>query len=107
MFQKPKHKKRKPEPVQKVQMQDRKRCWITGRTDGLHKHHIYGGARRQISERYGLYIYLRPEWHNMSNKGIHFDPILDKLAKKSGQLIFESVYSREKFMELFGRNYLE
>lgn len=37
-------------------MQDEKVCYITGRTDHLHKHHIFGGGRRKISEKWGLWI---------------------------------------------------
>lgn len=39
-------------------MQDEKACYITGRTDHLHKHHIFGGGRRKISEKWGLWIWL-------------------------------------------------
>ena len=107
MIPKPKYKKRKPDPVQKIQLQDKKECWVTGQTTGLHKHHIYGGARRKLSEKYGLYVYLTPYWHNASNDGVHFDYEFDMKLKTLAQTEFEKVYSRDKFMELFGRNYLE
>lgn len=106
MYPKPKKNRRKSQPVTKIQMQEKKECWVTGQTTGLHKHHIYGGARRKLSEKYGLYVYLTPKWHNMSGYGVHFDYELDKKLKIAGQKAFEEVYSRQLFMKLFGRNYL-
>ena len=45
--------------------------WSTERFEGSHKHHIFGGPNRKLSEEDGLFIYLTPEMHNMSDKGIH------------------------------------
>lgn len=87
-------------------MQDKKECYITGREYGLHKHHIYGGANRRISERHGFYIYLIPELHNMSNNGIHFDKKFDLQIKRECQRVYEKTHSRREFIELIGRSYL-
>jgi hypothetical protein len=38
-----------------------KECWLdqrNGYADPLDKHHIFGGAYRKKSEKYGLYVYL-------------------------------------------------
>ena len=80
---------------------------MTGRTEGLHKHHIYGGPNRQISEKNGFYIWLTPAFHNLSDKGIHFDKSLDLSVKRACQREYEKKHSREEFMKLIGRNYLE
>lgn len=103
MFPKPRSKRRR---VAKDPPIFPKRCFITGAEVGLHKHHIFGGANRKLSERHGLYVWLTPEWHNMSGHGVHFSPALDRELKQVGQREFERRYSREKFMLLFGRNYL-
>lgn len=87
-------------------LQDKKECFITHRTYGLHKHHIYGGANRRISEEHGFYIWLVPELHNMSNKGIHFNKDFDLRIKRLCQREFEKTHSRDEFMRLIGRNYL-
>lgn len=87
-------------------MQERRECWVTGQTQGLHKHHIFGGARRKLSEQYGLYVYLIPYWHNASNEGVHFNKKMDNDLKRLAQREFEKVYSREEFMKIFGQNYL-
>lgn len=87
-------------------LQDKKECFITHRTYGLHKHHIYGGANRRISEENGFYIWLVPELHNMSNKGIHFNKDFDLRIKQLCQREYEKTHSRDEFMQLIGRNYL-
>ena len=33
-------------------------CGRNGRGDRLERHHIFGGARRPLSEKYGLVVYL-------------------------------------------------
>ena len=87
-------------------LQDNKECFITHRTYGLHKHHIYGGANRRISEEHGFYIWLVPELHNMSDRGIHFDKGFDLWIKQLCQTEYEKTHSRDEFMALIGRNYL-
>ena len=88
-------------------LQKNKECFVTGRTEGLHKHHVFGGPNRPKSEKYGLFIYLIPELHNMSSKGIHFDKIFDLRVKMYAQKIFEEKYSHELWMKEFHKNYLE
>ena len=86
--------------------QDNKECWVCHRTGNLHSHHIFGAANRKWSEKYGLKLWLCPEHHNMSDAGIHFNKELDDHAKQMAQLYFELMYGADKFMEIFGRNYL-
>jgi hypothetical protein len=86
----------------------KRECYITKATEGLHKHHIFGGANRKLSEQYGLYVYLVPRLHNMSDDGVHFNREFDLRLKREGQMKFESLYgSREDFRRIFGKNYLE
>lgn len=87
-------------------MQDEKVCYLTGSTVNLHKHHVFGGPHRQASERWGCWVWLRAEYHNMSDKGVHFDKALDLIVKQDTQERFEKLYGHIKFMEVFGRNYL-
>jgi hypothetical protein len=85
----------------------KKECYITKATEGLHKHHIFGGANRKLSEQYGLYVYLVPRLHNMSDDGVHFNREFDLQLKREGQMKFEETHSREDFLKIFGKNYLE
>ena len=39
-------------------LQDRRECYITGATEGLHKHHVYAGSRRKAAE-HGAAAWLR------------------------------------------------
>lgn len=87
-------------------LQDEKKCYITGRTDRLHLHHIYFGANRKISDKNGFTIWLIPELHNMSNQGIHFNRDFDLAIKRDCQRKFEENHTREEFIKLIGKNYL-
>ena len=88
-------------------LQKNKECFITGRTDRLHKHHVMNGPLRGKSEKYGLYIWLVPELHNMSSKGIHYDQTFDLRVKMHAQKVFEEKYGHELWMKEFHKNYLE
>ena len=96
---------RKEEKMKSI-IQEEKECYVTHRPYGLHKHNIFGGPNRKISEQYGFYIWLIPEFHNMSDKGIHFNKDFDLEVKMECQRRFEEEHSRDEFMALIGRNYL-
>lgn len=87
-------------------LQTEKECYITGRTDRLHKHHIFYGPNRKISDKNGFWVWLVPELHNMSDEGVHFDKEFDLALKKECQRKFEETHSREEFIALIGRSYL-
>lgn len=87
-------------------MQTEKECYITGSTEDLHKHHIYPGSRRNASEKWGCWVWLRADWHNMSDYGVHFNKELDLRLKRECQEEFERRYDHDTFMKIFGRNYL-
>ena len=84
-------------------LQSEKECWVTGSTMNLDKHHIYAGARRNKSERYGCWVWLRHDVHmdlHERNQALGYE--LKALAQKR----FEELYGHEKFMEVFGKNYI-
>lgn len=87
-------------------LQTEKECYITGRTYGLHLHHIYEGKNRKKSDKYGFVVYLSPEWHNMSDYGVHFNRELDLRLKRECQAKFEETHTRAEFMAIIGKNYL-
>ena len=88
-------------------MQDTRECYITGDTQGLHKHHIYfGNPGRRISEENGFWAWLRYDWHNGARYGVHQDRALDIRLKRECQERFEESHTREQFIQLIGRNYL-
>jgi hypothetical protein len=91
-------------------------CHYCGRVGFVHKHHIFGGANRKWSEKYGLFVHLCPYHHNMSDRGIHFNKEMREEYQKLGQYYFELQYALEhgvgeaeakaEFMRIFGRNYM-
>jgi hypothetical protein len=88
-------------------MQKEKECYLCGTTYNLHKHHVFGGANRPISEKNGFTIFLCAAHHNMSDVGIHFNREFDLEVKRTCQTKFEKTHSREEFMKLIGKNYLD
>lgn len=89
-------------------IQKNKECYFCGKQTELHSHHIYfGNPYRKISERYGMKVWLCWEHHEGTN-GIHGKNghKLDLELKKCGQTVFEKSYPQEKFIKVFGRNYL-
>lgn len=74
---------------------------------GLHKHHImFGTANRKLAEKYGVWCWLCPGHHEFGPEAVHRCRETDLYLKKLAQTRFEEIYSHEKWMELFGKNYL-
>lgn len=89
-------------------LQREKKCYITGATTNLHRHHIYfGNPNRKISEKNGFWVWLRADWHNGASYGVHFDRSLDLELKRACQSAYERTHTREEFIRLIGKNYLE
>ena len=82
--------------------------WQTKRFAGSHRHEVFGGANRQRSIKDGLVIYLTPEMHNMSDKGIHFNRTFMEYAHSVGQQAWMQYYNKTKedFIKEYGKNYL-
>ena len=68
---------------------------------------MFGGYNRQKSIEDGLVIFLRPEQHNMSRMGIHFNKDYDLYAKREAQTVYEALKgTRNDFIARYGKNYL-
>lgn len=82
------------------------RCFICHSERNLEEHHCIGGvANRKISEKYGLVVPLCNHCHRGQN-GVHNGNHQLKLyIARYAQLKFEEIYSFEKWMELFKKNY--
>ena len=84
-----------------------KECFLTGNRGSLHKRHVFGGAARKYSEKYRCYIYLTPELHNLSDKGIHFNRELNlKVKKEFEKRLIAAGWTKKEFVETFGKNYI-
>lgn len=73
----------------------------------VHEHHIFGGPNRQISEAEGLKVYLCLEHHLWGRQAVHNNHEIMRLLQQDGQRAYERTHSREEFMTLIGRNYLD
>lgn len=83
------------------------KCFLCGRYTPTEIHHIFGGANRTHSERYGLTVHLCHYCHNEPPNGVHFNAKRMRYLRQIGQLEFERYHTREEFMRIFGKNYLE
>ena len=82
--------------------------WSTRRFEGSHRHEVFGAYNRQKSIEDGLVIFLRPEDHNMSEKGIHANREFDLYAKRKAQLRWQEFYGKteEQFRKRYGKSWL-
>lgn len=83
-------------------------CYFTG-TSHCHRHHIFPGSRRPISEKYGFVIPIACHLHENGRDSVHENPNkgLDLELKQMAQTYFESHYgTREEFVERFGKSWL-
>jgi hypothetical protein len=79
----------------------------TKREEGLKRHEVFFGSKqRDLSIKYGLVIFIRPEQHTIYKGSIHMTPALDEEIKQIAQKAFEKVYPELNFREVFGKNYL-
>ena len=82
-------------------------CYVCGRVTNLHRHHIFfGTARRKISERLGLTVYLCLE-HHEGTEGVHNNIELDLELKRLAQSAYEQTHTREDWMNEMHKNYLD
>lgn len=83
-----------------------RKCYFCGRTDWIEQHHIFGGALRKKSERYGFVIDLCHWCHNEPPDGVHFNRKNDLILKRVAQRKFEETHTRDEFIKEFRKNYL-
>lgn len=90
-------------------MNDNPPVWYNKRFNGLHRHEIFYGVRnRKKSIEDGLVVFLRPELHNASSLGVHFNKELDLELKKEAEKKWLEYYDKtiKDFIKRYGRNYL-
>lgn len=93
-------------------MADYKTCFLCNRNgtgDRLERHHIFSGTRRQLSEQYGLVVYLCGErCHRNGTFSAHQNAEVADYLHRYGQekAMQEQGWTAEQFAEIFGKNYL-
>ena len=88
-------------------VQEKKECIFCKTTQDLEYHHIYFGRNRKVSDENGFTVWLCRYHHRDSRLSAHQDRKTDLILKRLCQAMFELEHSREDFMKLIGRNYLE
>lgn len=87
-------------------------CWLCGRNgyeDPLDEHHIFGGALRKKSEKYGLKVPLcHYRCHIFGKEAAHQNKETMQLLHEYGQkkAMEENGWNTEDFVREFGKNYL-
>jgi hypothetical protein len=82
------------------------RCYFTGKPYA-ELHEVFFGPDRQNSIKWGMQIRLSPELHRVGPGAVHNNKEFDLMLKRMFQKKFEKEHGHEKFMEVFGRNYLD
>lgn len=93
-------------------MAGEKECWLclrNGSTDPLDRHHIFGGAYRDKSERYGLTVYLcHYSCHIFGPDAAHRNGETMRQLHRYGQrkAMMDNGWSTADFVREFGKDYL-
>lgn len=80
---------------------------------GLNRHECihfdFGGKYRDKCKRYGLWVHLCHDTCHQGPNGVHANAALDLRLKQEAQrcAMKEYGWDTEKFVEMFGKNYLE
>lgn len=82
------------------------RCYFTGKPYA-ELHEVYFGKNRQNSIEWGMQIRLCPELHRIGPKAVHNNAEFDRQLKERYQRIFERQHGHNKFMEVFGENFID
>ena len=74
-----------------------------------HRHEVMYGFNRQKSICDGLVVFLQPEMHNMSNKGVHSNRAFDLYLKRIAEIAWCDYYGKtiDDFIKEYGKNYLD
>lgn len=89
--------------------EDLDRCILTGCVGYVERHHVFGGARKGLSEKYGFIAPLRADLHPNGAHCTWNEDIreIDLYLKTKCQQYYEDqIGTREEFIREFGKGYL-
>ena len=114
MFPKTKNRKKRKKHGKSILHCRDGTCYLCMKLDGnygeqrtLHEHHVYGGALRAVSEREGFKVYLCLRHHIDGAEAVHNNQKNMRIIQRDCQREYEKTHTRQQFMDLIGRNYLE
>lgn len=90
-------------------IQKTEQCYFCGSRYNLETHHIFfGNPGRKISDKNGFTVRLCADCHKWNRLSPHRNRKTDLVLKKTCQQAYEAQgHSREEFIKLVGRNYLD
>lgn len=114
MFPKQEKKKKRKKHKKSILQEKDGRCYLCIILNNdyrihrvTHEHHIYGGPLRNISEAEGFKVHLCVNHHEFAKEAVHENHENLRLLQKICQKKYEETHTRQQWMELIGRNYLE
>ena len=85
-------------------IQTERECFICGRPEPLHLHHMLEGSYRNKSEEYGLTCYLCVEHHMKAHENESLLAFLRKVAQKKAMEYYG--WDEWEFIKRIGRSFL-
>lgn len=84
-------------------------CYLCGAYGQTEEHHCFGGPNRKHSEHFGLKVNLCIPCHRTGKNAVHNGGTgsIEKLHRDAQKTFEECWGTREYFMKVFGKNYLE
>lgn len=99
--------------MKSILQKDKTRCYLCGgygtSLDPLDEHHVFFGALRSKSDRYGLTVYLHHnKCHIFGRDAVHVNRATDLAIKKRAQLAAMKKYgwTEQEFINQFYKSYL-
>lgn len=99
--------------MRSILQRDKHRCYICGgygtSVDPLDCHHVFFGALRSKSEKYGLTIYIHHNrCHIFGRDAAHVNPETDRALKQRAQLAAMKRYrwTEQDFIDRFYKSYI-
>ena len=114
-YPKPQPKKKRRHHAESIMQPKDGQCWMCSRVyqcyrkyQNIQKHHVFlGHGLREISEANGFTVYLCPWHHTDGPNAVHRNKDANRLVQAATQARYEVTHTREEFMALIGRNYIQ
>ena len=80
-------------------------CYFCGTQTGLAHHHCQHGGLKKLAIEDGLWVWICPKCHNMTNESVHLDPERkkDKYLQHLSQETLIKQYIRQGYPEEIAR----
>ena len=96
--------------MESILQENKNHCFLcNGTSEPLDKHHIFNASNRDLSEKYGLFVYLcHYSCHIFGKNSVHKNnAVAYELKQKAEKEAMQRYgWSVEEFIKIFGRNYI-